>query len=128
MKSKAILMMVFCAFSFSALAGLPAPQQQRRAPLAIEIRHSSIGTGIDVKTYKEVNLLLTLLTIHGKIDYVKTSGWGMEGESTQCVQFKDARFTSAAYAEMAPLVKGSRLTTAKIILDCDPSVKPEPNE
>ena len=121
MKTKVILLMILSSISLGAFA------ESRLAPMAIEIRHTSIGTGIDVNLAKKIDQIIGRLLVRQELEYLKISGVGMEGESTQCLQFKDFGTAHQTFVEIEALVNSSRLTTVKKILDCNPNVVPKPN-
>lgn len=130
MKTKIAICALATALSTPAFADA-RESGSRPAAMAVQIRYISIGAGIDGEAAAQINQILDGEKFMHKLEYVKESGWGMEGESTVCAQFLDFSDAYRVEQKIQTVVSASpkaRLTEVKRILSCDPHHQPAPNQ
>lgn len=130
MTIKLVTLAFISLFSFQSLAVMPHESGSKKAPFAVEIRYFSIGTGIDNELKEQIENIIGFKGVTQKIEYIRTSGWGREGESTVCVQLKSYKDAIATFEELTQLASQSSKNLTKITLlgDCDPRFVTKNNE
>lgn len=68
----------------------------KRAPLAVHIRQSSLGAGIDSEAAKVIRSVLAAELSQGSLVGLTTTRWGREGEIDICAEFESNEAMLAA--------------------------------
>lgn len=79
-----------------------------KAPLAVQVRFISIGTGINMTASRAINAMIKLDKQKGDLVKVVKTGKGMEGEYTLCLQYKDVRSAYKAQQQIAAIADQPR--------------------
>lgn len=122
----ALLAVLFAGKTFAT----PHESGSKKAPFAVEIQYISIGAGIDSDLKQKIESLMAPKMLLQKIDYIKISGWGREGESTVCVQFRSYKDTFETYQQVEDLIQqtSSRFTKVELRGDCNRLIISKINE
>lgn len=96
-----ITFLLMAAFSLSASAG------SMRAAKSMTIDFASLGSGIADSTLRSVNTLISMELADGKIKYYSNSSYGLEGETTICVEAShNTLFRLEAAIDLIPVPAG----------------------
>ncbi|MES2857542.1 MAG: hypothetical protein V4692_16850 [Bdellovibrionota bacterium] len=90
-----------------------------RVPMGIKIQYISIGSGIDNEAQDRIENLIRTEQAKHTVQYIKTSDWGMEGESTVCVQFKSFNDSLRVSETLLPIAAEYKYTKASLVGTCD---------
>lgn len=86
---------------------------------SLEVQHISIGSGTDNQAKKVILAILGQSLANGEIASFTAKNWGIEGESTSCIQFKD----TGSFAKISKLVEKVANTSNLINLKSKESCK-----
>lgn len=120
MKTKITALVALTLIGLNAFA-IPHETGGLVVPMGVEIRYSSIGTGIDSSFKAEVENLLVMKKVTNELKYVKESNWGMEGESTVCLQFYSYSVADQALQQILEVKNkvSSKYTEVRAVGTCD---------
>lgn len=118
MKSKSVFATLLALASLNAFAS--SEGGSFNDPSAVEVRYANKGGGIDQEAKKQIEGLLAAAKVQGQIKYVKVSDWGMEGESTHCIQFNALSAAIIMHGKIEEIVKSRpQSTTVTLKGDCN---------
>lgn len=96
----------------------------RRTAMAIKVRFSSSGTGIDAKTQDRILALANEEIRSGQLVALTVRPWGREGERDLCLQFSDLQRVRAVATQVQNVLRegnavpGVSRTSATLAQDC----------